>query len=75
MWDKFSRTEMQRRWALARDLMRRHDVEGLVLFGTSGANRHNQANVFWLSNHLDLYHNYLVAPADESVEPSVNDES
>ncbi len=71
MWDKFSRTEMQRRWALARDLMRRHDVEGLVLFGTSGANRHNQANVFWLSNHLDLHHNYLVAPADESVEPSL----
>ena len=71
MWDKFSAAEMARRWALARALMRRHDLEALVIFGNSGANRHNQANVFWLSNHLDLHHNYLVASADESVEAAL----
>lgn len=71
MWDKFSPAEMARRWSLARQLMRQHDLVALVIFGNSGANRHNQANVFWLTNHLDLHHNYLVAPADESVEPAL----
>jgi len=58
---------MARRWALARGLMRERELRGLVLFGHSGANRHHQANVFWLSNHLDLHHNYLVAPQDETI--------
>jgi hypothetical protein len=42
-----------------------------LIFGDSGVNRHNQANVFWLTNHLDLHHNYLVAPLDESLEPAL----
>jgi hypothetical protein len=67
MWAKFSPQEMARRWALARDLMRNHDLTGLLVFGNSGVNRHNEANVFWLSNNLDLHHNYLVAPLDESI--------
>jgi Xaa-Pro aminopeptidase len=71
MWAKFSPQEMSRRWSLARELMCRHDLAGLLLFGNSGVNRHNQANVFWLSNHLDLHHNYVVAPLDESVEPAL----
>lgn len=71
MWAKFSPAEMARRWALARDLMRRHDLGGLLVFGNSGVNRHNQANVFWLTNHLDLHHCYLIAPLDESVEPAL----
>ena len=71
MWARFSQEEMARRWALARDLMRRHDLLALVIFGTSGVNRHNQANVFWLTNHLDLHHAYLVAPLAESVEPAL----
>lgn len=71
MWAEFSVAEMARRWALARDLMRRHDLGALLVFGNSGANRHNQANVFWLTNHLDLHHNYLVAPADASVEAAL----
>src|SRR5437870_309491 len=66
---KFTAHEMARRWSLARDLMRRHDLGALVVFGTSGVNRHNQANVFWLTNHLDLHHTYLVAPCEGSVEP------
>ena len=71
MWAKFSTAEMNRRWSLARDLMRRHDVIGLLVFGNSGVNRHNEANIFWLTNHLDLHHNYLVAPLDESIEPAL----
>lgn len=71
MWDKFSPAEMTRRWSLARDLMRRHELECLLVYGNSGANRHNQANVFWLSNHLDLHHNYLLAPLDTNVPPAL----
>jgi Xaa-Pro aminopeptidase len=44
--------------------MRREGLSALVLFGNSGINRHNEANVFWLSNYLDLHHNYLVFPLE-----------
>jgi Xaa-Pro aminopeptidase len=64
MWDRFSPAEMERREGLARALMTERNLEALVLFGNSGVNRHNQANVFWLSNHLDLHHCYLVLPRD-----------
>src|SRR5919198_3732321 len=55
---------MRRRRDLARSLMEEHGLDALVLFGNSGVNRHNQANVFWLSNHLDLHHCYLVLPRE-----------
>jgi Xaa-Pro dipeptidase len=71
MWDKFSSSEMERRWSMARKLMHQHDLSGLLVFGNSGVNRHNEANIFWLTNHLDLHHNYLVAPLDESIEPAL----
>lgn len=71
MWDKFSQGEMERRWTLARRLMERRELDGLLIFGNSGVNRHNEANVFWLTNHLDLHHNYLLAPLDDSVEPAL----
>lgn len=71
MWDRFSAGEMARRWTLARRLMAEHDLEALLVFGNSGANRHNQANVFWLSNHLDLHHSYLLAPRAESTEAAL----
>jgi Xaa-Pro dipeptidase len=71
MWARFTPAEMARRWRLARRLMDRHDLRALLLFGNSGVNRHNQANVFWLSNHLDLHHSYLLAPRDEAVEPAL----
>jgi len=44
--------------------MRREGLSALVIFGNSGINRHNEANVFWLTNYLDLHHNYLVFPLD-----------
>lgn len=71
MWDRFSPAEMERRWALARDLMEREGVDALLVFGNSGVNRHNQANAFWLTNHLDLHHCYLVAPRDPSIESAL----
>jgi Xaa-Pro dipeptidase len=64
VFDRFSSEEMGRRFGLARELMEKHGLEALVLFGNSGVNRHNQANVFWLSNHLDLHHCYLVLSRD-----------
>jgi Xaa-Pro aminopeptidase len=64
VWDRFSPGELERRYRLARALMEEHRVDALVLFGNSGVNRHNQANVFWLSNHLDLHHCYLVLPRE-----------
>ena len=68
MWDSFSAAEMARRYALARELMHAHDLAALVVFGNSGTNRANMANPFWLSNHLDLHHCYLVVPRDELQE-------
>jgi Xaa-Pro aminopeptidase len=64
MWDRFSTAEMDRRYTLARELMDEHGLAALVLFGNSGVNRGNMANPFWLSNHLDLHHCYLVVPRD-----------
>ncbi|HKI59311.1 MAG TPA: Xaa-Pro peptidase family protein [Trueperaceae bacterium] len=71
MFARFSASEMARRWRLARALMDAHGLDALLLFGNSGVNRHNEANVFWLSNHLDLHHCYLVAPRDEGLEPAL----
>jgi Xaa-Pro aminopeptidase len=62
---------VERRFALARGLMREEELSALVLFGNSGVNRGNMANAFWLSNHLDLHHCYLVVPADESLEAAL----
>src|SRR3970282_1897994 len=62
----FSDAEFQRRYRLVRDLMRREGLSALVIFGNSGINRHNEANVFWLTNYLDLHHNYLVFPLEGS---------
>jgi Xaa-Pro dipeptidase len=66
VWDKFSPVEMERRYGLARDLMRERELEALVVFGNSGVSRGNMANPFWLTNHLDLHHCYVVVPLDAS---------
>ena len=71
MWDRFSPAEMERRFALARGLMREEELAALVVFGNSGVSRGNMANAFWLSNHLDLHHSYLVVPADDSLEAAL----
>jgi Xaa-Pro aminopeptidase len=71
VWDRFSAAEVERRFGLARDLMREHDLSALVVFGNSGTNRANMANPFWLSNHLDLHHCYLVVPLEEGAETAL----
>ncbi len=71
MWDRFSAPEMGRRFGLARDLMRAQDLAALVVFGTSATNRASMANPFWLSNHLDLHHCYLVVALDEEHETAL----
>ena len=71
MWDKFSRPEVDRRYGLARVLMSQQDLDALVVFGNSGVNRANMANAFWLTNHLDLHHCYVVVPADEAAETAL----
>jgi len=63
-YPRFSEAEFQRRYDLAYGLMRREGLSALVVFGNSGINRHNEANVFWLTNYLDLHHNYLVFPLE-----------
>ena len=71
MWDRFSAAEMARRFGMARDLMRDHELAALVVFGNSGVSRANMANAFWLSNYLDLHHCYLVVPLDESEDTAL----
>ncbi|MBI3740577.1 MAG: aminopeptidase P family N-terminal domain-containing protein, partial [Chloroflexi bacterium] len=61
---RFSSAEFTRREQLARELMRRADLRALIIFGNSGINRHNQANVFWLTHYLDLHHSYLIFPRE-----------
>jgi Xaa-Pro dipeptidase len=55
---------MERRYALARNLMAEQELDALVIFGNSGVNRHNHANGFWLSQWQDMHHCYLVVPRD-----------
>jgi len=62
---------MERRYALARDLMRERGLDALVVFGNSGVSRGNMANPFWLTNHLDLHHCYVVVPLDDSEETAL----
>jgi Xaa-Pro dipeptidase len=71
VWDRFSAAEMERRFGLARDLMRAQDLAALVVFGTSATSRASMANPFWLSNHLDLHHCYLVVTLDEAHEAAL----
>ena len=71
MWDRFSPAEMARRLALARDLMGERDLAALVVFGTSATSRASMANPFWLTNHLDLHHCYVVVPLDPEHETAL----
>jgi Xaa-Pro dipeptidase len=68
---RFSPEEMRRRYALARGLMDRLELEALVLFGNSGVNRHNNVNPYWLSQYLDMHHCYLVVPRAEDLDAAL----
>jgi Xaa-Pro aminopeptidase len=62
---------MARRHRLARGLMDEHGLEALVIFGSSGMNRHDNVNAFWLSQWLDRHHCYLVVPRSEDAQPAL----
>jgi Xaa-Pro dipeptidase len=59
---------MERRLALSRALMAERDVDALLVFGNSGVNRHNNVNPFWLTQYLDMHHNYAIVPREGGVE-------
>lgn len=61
---RFSETEFDRRREAVRAMMDDHGVEALVVYGHSGLNRRYQANVYYLANHLDHHHAYLVFFSD-----------
>lgn len=62
---------MARRRGLAHGLMDELGLEALVVFGSSGMNRHDNVNAFWLSQWLDQHHCYLVVPRGEDAEPAL----
>jgi Xaa-Pro dipeptidase len=59
---------MEHRLALTRALMAEHGLDTLLVFGNSGVNRHNNVNPFWLTQYLDMHHNYVIVPRDGGVE-------
>ena len=59
---------MERRLELTRALMAEHELDGLLVFGNSGVNRHNNVNPFWLTQYLDMHHNYAIVPRAGGVE-------
>ena len=59
---------MESRLARARGLLDEHDLDALLVFGNSGVNRHNNVNPFWLTQYLDMHHNYVIVPREGGVE-------
>ena len=59
---------MERRLALTRALMAERELDALLVFGNSGVNRHNNVNPFWLTQYLDMHHNYAIVPREGGVE-------
>jgi Xaa-Pro aminopeptidase len=65
---RFSLEEMERRLALTRALLDENGLDALLVFGNSGVNRHNNVNPFWLTQYLDMHHNYAIVPREGGVE-------
>jgi len=65
---RFSPGEMERRLRLTRRLMSDSGLDALLVFGNSGVNRHNNVNPFWLTQYLDMHHNYVIVPPEGGVE-------
>ena len=63
----FGAEEIARRHAAARELMDDGDLDGLLVFGHSGRRRHNQADVYYLTNAAPQHESYLLLP--KSGEP------
>src|SRR5262245_14334900 len=60
---RFTDAEVARRQAAALELMEANGVEALLVFGHSGRRRHNQADVYYLTNCAPQHESYLLLPA------------
>lgn len=58
----FSRAEMDRRFAAARDIMDEKGVDALLIFGHSGNRRHYQADVHYFAQIALFHESYLLVP-------------
>lgn len=68
LYPRFSDQEFGRRRAAVRALMAAEGIDALVVYGSSGVNRHDQADVHYLSGFLGNRNNYVVMTArDEPV--------
>ncbi len=63
LYPRFSPGEFARRYAAARAMMTKEGVDLLVVYGDSSLNRHNQADIHYLSGFLGNRSNYVVLPA------------
>src|SRR3954462_8938552 len=59
---RFGPDEIARRHAASRALMDDGGLDGLLVFGHSGSRRHNQADVYYLSNVAPQHECYLLLP-------------
>jgi Xaa-Pro aminopeptidase len=66
---RFGAGEIARRHEAARKLMDDGDLDGLLVFGHSGRRRHNQADVYYLTNVAPQHECYLLLP--KSGEPAL----
>ncbi len=62
LYPRFSAEEFARRYAAARGMMAQEGADVLVVYGDSSLNRHNQADVHYLSGFLGNRANYAVLP-------------
>ena len=59
---RFSSREIKRRHRAAERLMEQADVDALLVFGHSGARRHYQADVYYLTEVAAFHESYLLFP-------------
>lgn len=60
---RFTNAEIARRHHAGRKLMDEHGLDALLVFGHSGRRRHNQADVYYLTNCAPQHEAYVLLPA------------
>ncbi len=60
---RFTNAEIARRQFAAKKLMEEQGVAALLVFGHSGRRRHNQADVYYLTNCAPQHESYALVPA------------
>ena len=67
---RFSKGEYDRRFREIRKRMQKKGIDVLILYGDSGGNNSNHANVKYVSNYQDPISSYVVFPLKG--EPSLH---